>query len=149
MKVDPSAKKCVFLGFKGVFGYKLWDFETKKIVLSSNVTFDEASLMKSIDSQQVESIAQTIEVSQRVESDATPHLVEITPHSSDSSVSFGLSAEVTQLGERVASLDTEDIGNQGHGQVQDSIAAVEASLGIVEAIVLPVEVIGDCDSGYT
>ena len=89
-------------------------------------------------------MGQTIEVSQRVESDATSHWVEITPHSSGSSVSFGLSAEVTQLGDRVASLDTEDIGNQRHGQVQDFIAAVEASLDIVEAIVLPVEVIGDC-----
>ena len=37
--VDSSAKEYVFLGFKGVFGYKLWDAKNKKIVLSRNVTF--------------------------------------------------------------------------------------------------------------
>jgi len=29
-------------------GYKLWDSENKKIVLSRYITFDEASLLKSI-----------------------------------------------------------------------------------------------------
>ena len=52
-------------------GYKLWDPENKKIVLSQHVTFDETSVLKSTISQQVER-TKTIEVSQQVEVDATP-----------------------------------------------------------------------------
>ena len=52
-------------------GYKLWDPENKKIVLSRYVTFDEASLMKSTVSQQVERM-KTKDVLQPVHVDATP-----------------------------------------------------------------------------
>ena len=52
-------------------GYKLWDLENKKIVLSKHVMFDETSLLKSTISQQVERM-KTKDVSQRVEVDATP-----------------------------------------------------------------------------
>ena len=45
-KVNPRAKKFVFLGVKrNMKGYKLWDPENKKIVLSRCATFDEASLL--------------------------------------------------------------------------------------------------------
>ena len=52
-------------------GYRLWDPENKKIVLSHHVTFDETSVLKSTVSQQVER-TKTNEVSQQVEVDATP-----------------------------------------------------------------------------
>ena len=43
-KVNPRVKKFVFLGAKrNIKGYKLWDPENKKIVLSKHVTFDETS----------------------------------------------------------------------------------------------------------
>jgi len=65
------AKKFVFLGVKrNMKGYKLWDPENKKIVLSKHVAFDETSLSKSTISQQVERL-KTKDVSQRVEVDAT------------------------------------------------------------------------------
>jgi len=55
-KLEPRDRKAVFLGFKrGVKGYKLWDSEDRKIVLSRDVTFDESSMMKTSNSQQVES----------------------------------------------------------------------------------------------
>ena len=87
------------------------DPKDKKIVLSRDVTFDEASMIKPTSSQQVES-GQAKEVSQRVESDATPHTL-------DSSVSFEFSPEVTQGENHVANEDTEDVENQGSkmGQV--------------------------------
>jgi len=45
----------MFSGVKrNLKGYKLWDSENKNIVLSIYVTFDEASLLKSTISQQVE-----------------------------------------------------------------------------------------------
>ena len=47
-KVNPRAKKFVFLSVKrNMKGYRLWNPENKKIVLSKHVTFDETSLLKS------------------------------------------------------------------------------------------------------
>jgi len=71
-KVNPRAKKFVFLGVKrNMKGYRLWDSENKKIVLRQHVTFNETSVLKYTISQQVER-TKTKEVSQRVEVDATP-----------------------------------------------------------------------------
>ena len=70
--MNLRVKKFVFLSVKkNIKGYRLWDPENKKIVLSQHVTFDETSVLKSTVSQQVEK-TETKEVSQRVEVDATP-----------------------------------------------------------------------------
>ena len=46
-KLNPRAKKFMFLGIKrNIKGYKLWDLENKKIVLSKHTTFNETSLLK-------------------------------------------------------------------------------------------------------
>ena len=46
-KLDPRAKKGVFLGFsQGVKGYRIWCPELKKVILSRDVTFDESSMLK-------------------------------------------------------------------------------------------------------
>ena len=55
----------------GVKGYKILDPKDKKTILSKDVTFDDASMMKPTNSQQVES-KKTTNVSQQVKSDATP-----------------------------------------------------------------------------
>jgi len=45
----------MFVGFKkDVKGYKIWDPRDKKFILSRDVIFDEASMMKPGDSQQEE-----------------------------------------------------------------------------------------------
>jgi len=65
-KLEPRARKAMFLGFKrGVKGYKLWDSKDQKIVLSRDATFDESSMVKTSISQPVES-GQTKRISQRV-----------------------------------------------------------------------------------
>lgn len=47
-KLDPRAKKAVFVGFSsGVKGFRLWCPELKKLVISRDVTFDEASMLNS------------------------------------------------------------------------------------------------------
>jgi len=75
-------------------GYKIWDPENKKIVLSKHVTFDETSLLKSTISHQVERM-KTKYVSQRVEVDTTlPPPV--------GSVSVKISPDVTPGGDPVA-----------------------------------------------
>ena len=71
-KLNPLAKKFVLLGVKrNLKGYKLWDSENKKILLSRYVTFDEDSLLKFTISQQVKRM-KTKDRSQWVEVDVTP-----------------------------------------------------------------------------
>ena len=75
-KLDPKAKTGVFVGFKrGIKGFKIWDPTDNKFILSRDVTFDEASLMKPKVSQQVET-SKTKEISQQVEIDANPPSLE-------------------------------------------------------------------------
>ena len=47
-KLDPRAKKALFMGFSpGVKGYRLWCLE-KKTIISRDVTFDESSMLKKV-----------------------------------------------------------------------------------------------------
>ena len=48
-KLDPRAKKAIFLGFSSnVKGYRLWCIEKNKIVHSRDVTFNEFEFVKPI-----------------------------------------------------------------------------------------------------
>ncbi|KAH9724129.1 Integrase catalytic domain-containing protein [Citrus sinensis] len=113
-KLDRRARKAIFMGFKGgVKGFKLWDLEDKKFMCSRDVTFDEASMMKTSSSQQVEN--KTKEVLQRVEFDATPYVpvsstskkgstMEVTPRVEEEVVS----SDVPQNKERIDDVDNDD-----------------------------------------
>ena len=51
-KLDPRAKKTIFLGFSlGFKGYRLWCPSSKKIVFIRDVTFDESSMLKKLENQ--------------------------------------------------------------------------------------------------
>ena len=61
-KLDPRAKKALFMGITtGIKGYRLWCPETKKIVFSRDVTFDESTMLTKVDVQQNDSTPQQVE----------------------------------------------------------------------------------------
>ena len=64
-KLDPRAKKAIFLGItSGVKGYRLWCPETKKIVFSRDVTFDESAMVRKVateDTRQTDGVSKQVE----------------------------------------------------------------------------------------
>ena len=55
-KLNSRGRKGVFVGLKkGVKCYKIYDPKNRKFILSRDITFNEASMVKPTDSQQVES----------------------------------------------------------------------------------------------
>ncbi|KAE8654775.1 glutamate-ammonia ligase family protein [Hibiscus syriacus] len=54
-KLDPRAKKAIFMGItSGVKGYRLWCPETKKIIFSRDVTFDESIMLRKVTLEKLE-----------------------------------------------------------------------------------------------
>ena len=75
-KLDPRAKKAIFLGFfSRIKGYHLWCPSSKKIVSSRDVTFDESSILKILENRtKANGISQPVEHSQQqVEFEITLH----------------------------------------------------------------------------
>ena len=52
--MDPRAKKALFMGItSGVKGYRLWCLETRKVIFSRDVTFDESTLTNTVTVEEV------------------------------------------------------------------------------------------------
>ena len=108
----------MFVGFKkGIKGFKIWDPTDRKFLLSRDVTFDEAFMLKPKVSQQVET-SKTKDVSQQVENDANPLSLE-------SSASVRIIPRVTQGNDQAydeVDADEEEGQEQVMGDVPDSTA---------------------------
>ncbi|KAL9270861.1 Retrovirus-related Pol polyprotein from transposon TNT 1-94-like protein [Drosera capensis] len=67
-KIDAKSKQCLFLGYeKGVKGFKLWDPEMKKVVISRDVVFDEAAMLKTHQRIQISETEQDVSKQQGVQ----------------------------------------------------------------------------------
>ncbi|KAK8948464.1 hypothetical protein KSP39_PZI005002 [Platanthera zijinensis] len=113
-KLEPRAKKAIFIGFRrGVKGYKLYDQAERKIFISRDVTFDEASLLKPRYSEQVES-SKPITTTDQKKFDVTPFVPPVT-HTPDK-VYDETADEVPDTNDQ----EVEEV--EAESQVQDSIA---------------------------
>jgi hypothetical protein len=51
-KLDSKLRKCICLGLEsGVKGYRLWDLASKKKIVSRDVVFDEAYMLRKGDNE--------------------------------------------------------------------------------------------------
>ena len=61
-KLDPRAKKALFMGFNpGVKGYRLWCLEAKKTIISRDVTFDESAMLYKVNLEEPDYIPIQVE----------------------------------------------------------------------------------------
>ncbi|KAE8684117.1 hypothetical protein F3Y22_tig00111151pilonHSYRG00072 [Hibiscus syriacus] len=106
-KLDPRAKKAIFMGItSGVKGYRLWCPETKKIIFSRDVTFDESTMLRKVTSEKLE------------QTDGTPKKVEFegskfVPTSKENDVDSPMVEEES---------DEEEVQTQEPPQQHESIA---------------------------
>lgn len=66
-KLDPRAKKAIFMGIaSGVKGYRLWCLETKKTIISRDVTFDESTMLGKVTGEQTNGTPNQVELERKI-----------------------------------------------------------------------------------
>ena len=70
-KLDPKSKVCTFIGYgEDEFGYRIWDVESKKIIRSRDVIFNERVMYK--DRHKIESYDTNKKESTLIDEDYAP-----------------------------------------------------------------------------
>ena len=84
-KLNARAVRCIFLGYQdGVKGFRLWDQESKKLLISRDVVFDESKMPYAADKIQAENKESELEVELMNRADSEPIVASpASPISSD------------------------------------------------------------------
>ena len=142
-KLDPRAKKALFMGFSaGVKGYRLWCLEAKKTIISRDVTFDESAMLNKVTQDGTSGTPQQVE--------CTPKQVEfeqIMVSPANSTISDSPMTEEES--------DEEEVSTQEPQQQQESIAVNRARREIhkparfVDMVAYALPVVDDVPSTFS
>jgi len=89
-KLEPRAAKCIFLGYQpSVKGYKLWNPQTQKVVLSRNVIFNESAMF--YDNLSIDAPVEGEKISVQVE-----HLID-APYNDNAAVQDAPIVEISPI----------------------------------------------------
>jgi hypothetical protein len=108
-KLDSKAKKCIFIGYdEQKKGYKLFDTETEKIIVSRDVTFDE---MKFTLSRSLGNSDHSSESLVQEEQEVEPVVIAEKKDSEEKEILRGNSGESVSENSNQAQSDEVEIGN--------------------------------------
>ncbi|KAE8725113.1 hypothetical protein F3Y22_tig00009009pilonHSYRG00067 [Hibiscus syriacus] len=109
-KLDPRAKKDLFMGIThGVKGFRLWCLDTKKIICSRDVTFDESALVKKV-------------ISEAVQTSSTPLQVEHTTKQVEFQQMMILEVDAVDSSTPIEESEDEDVQTQEPLETPETLA---------------------------
>ncbi|KAE8673094.1 hypothetical protein F3Y22_tig00111812pilonHSYRG00176 [Hibiscus syriacus] len=109
-KLDPRAKKALFMGIThGVKGFRLWCLDTKKIICSRDVTFDESALVKKV-------------TSEAVQTSSTPQQVEHTPKQVEFQQTMILEVDAADSSTPIEESEDEEVQTQEPLETPETLA---------------------------
>ena len=135
-KLESRSRKCIFLGYgpDGNFGYRLWDPETRQVIRSADVVFNESAMHKSAE--------RPIELRRVTFSDATPldgpaHHTRSTSRSADSQEPSTVAAATTEGAEHIRNPRGSSATSYPANTVEEIAAAQSAPAPEPASPVLP------------
>ena len=142
-KLDPRAKKALFMGFNaGVKGYRLWCLEAKKTIISRDVTFHESAMLNKVNPEGVSSTSQQVE--------CTPQQVEF-----EQSVVIPAEGTTSDSSLADAESDEEEVSTQEPQQQSEPIAVrrqrreIQKPARFTDMVAYALPVVDNIPSTYT
>lgn len=110
-KLEPKAVKCLMLGYASNSTYRLWDIESKKVVIGRNVTFNEKSILHRAKVLEMFDSEAATESDDGIDSMGDASDNDLADHSADED-------GTGDIEDTIHSANSDSIGNNSHQQQQ-------------------------------